>query len=76
MDLNETCCGNVDWINVDHNRTQWHAIANMVIYLWVLQKAGNFLTTEAAISISRILVTDVRLLLRLVEKIFIIFPST
>jgi hypothetical protein len=56
MDLNKTHCGNVNRINVVHNRILWHALANMVIYLWVLQKAGNFLTTEAAINISRILV--------------------
>jgi hypothetical protein len=54
-----TGCGNVDWIHVVHNRIQWHALANMVIYLRVLKKERNCLSTEAAISKSRIFVPEV-----------------
>jgi hypothetical protein len=29
---------------LDQDRDQWWAIVNVVMNLWVLQKAGNFLT--------------------------------
>jgi hypothetical protein len=65
--------GKVNWINVVHNRFKWHALANIVLYFLVLQMAGSVLTTEDVISMSKILILEVGLLLRLVQKIFIIF---
>jgi hypothetical protein len=36
MDLREIRWGNVEWIQLDHDRGQWHALVNTVMNLWVL----------------------------------------
>jgi hypothetical protein len=35
MDINETACEDVDWINLAWDRVQWWALANMVLNLQV-----------------------------------------
>jgi hypothetical protein len=35
MDLRETGCGGVDWIDFAQNRDQWKALVNMVMNLRV-----------------------------------------
>jgi hypothetical protein len=45
MDLSEIGLGGVDWIHLAQDRDQWCVPVNMVMNLWVLQKAGNFLTS-------------------------------
>jgi hypothetical protein len=67
-------CGKVNWINVLHNRFKLHAVANTVLYFWVLQIAESLITNENVISISNILILkiDLLLLLRLGQKIFIV----
>jgi hypothetical protein len=45
MDLREIEWVDVDWINLTQDRDQWWALLNMVMNLWVPEKAGNFLTS-------------------------------
>jgi hypothetical protein len=45
MDLRETEWEGVDRIHLAQDRDQWQALVNMVMNLWVPQKAGNFLTS-------------------------------
>jgi hypothetical protein len=52
MDFKETGWDGADWI-LDQDRDQWQAPVNMVLNLWVPQKAGNSLTTCASGSFSR-----------------------
>jgi hypothetical protein len=35
MNLTEIGLGNVDWIHWAQDRNRWHALANMVMNLWV-----------------------------------------
>lgn len=35
----------VDWINLTQDGNQWHVLVNVVMNLWVLQKAGIFFTS-------------------------------
>jgi hypothetical protein len=34
MDLQEVGCGDMDWINLAHNKDRWQALVNAVINLW------------------------------------------
>jgi hypothetical protein len=36
MDLRETGCGSVDWIQLAHDRYRWRAVVNTVMILRVL----------------------------------------
>ena len=45
MDLQEVGCGDMDWINLAHNKDRWQALVNAVINLWIPKKMGNFLTS-------------------------------
>jgi hypothetical protein len=36
MDLRETGCGGVEWIQLAQNRDRWQALVNMVMKFWVL----------------------------------------
>jgi hypothetical protein len=53
MDLRERGRGDVDWIHLAHDGDQWWAVVNMIMNLWVPQKAGNFLTSLVSIIFSR-----------------------
>jgi hypothetical protein len=33
------------WIDLAQNRGRWWAVVNAVVNLWVVQNAGNFLTS-------------------------------
>jgi hypothetical protein len=35
MDLKETGCGGMDWIDLAQDREQWRALVNTVMRLWV-----------------------------------------
>jgi hypothetical protein len=35
MDLREIGWGDMDWIDMAHDRDQWWAVVNMVIIFWV-----------------------------------------
>jgi hypothetical protein len=35
----------MDWINVAHDRDEWQALLNTIMYLRVLQNVGNFLNS-------------------------------
>ena len=37
--------GGMDWFDVAQNRDRWHALTNAVMYFWLSQNAGNFLTS-------------------------------
>jgi hypothetical protein len=43
MDLREIGSEGVDWMHLAQDRDQWWALVNMVMNLWVPQKAENFL---------------------------------
>jgi hypothetical protein len=45
MDLRVIVWEDVDWIHLAQDRDQWRALVNMVMNLWVPQKAENFLTS-------------------------------
>ena len=34
MDLQEVGCGDMDWINLAHNKDRWQALVNAVLNLW------------------------------------------
>jgi hypothetical protein len=36
MDLRETGCRDVEWIQLAQNRDRWQALVNMVMKLWLL----------------------------------------
>jgi hypothetical protein len=44
MDLRGIGCGSMDWIILQQDRDQWHALVNMVMYLWI-PYVGNFLSS-------------------------------
>jgi hypothetical protein len=44
MDLQKVGCEGMDWIDPSQDRDRWRARVNAVMYLWVPQNAGNFLT--------------------------------
>jgi hypothetical protein len=35
IDLQEVGCGDMDWINLAHDKDRWQALVNAVINLWV-----------------------------------------
>jgi hypothetical protein len=35
----------MDWFDVAQNRDRWQALTNAVMYFWLPQNAGNFLTS-------------------------------
>jgi hypothetical protein len=35
----------MEWIDLAHDRNKWQAVANIVMNLWVLEKARNFLSS-------------------------------
>jgi hypothetical protein len=45
--------GVMDWINLTKYRDRWQAVVNVVMNLWVLWNAGNFLTSLEPVSLSR-----------------------
>jgi hypothetical protein len=45
IDLQEEGCGGMDWIDLTQDRDKCQALVKMVMYLWVPQNAGNFLTS-------------------------------
>jgi hypothetical protein len=44
MDLSETGCENVDWIQLAQDKDKWRVLVNKVMNFRVPQKAENFLT--------------------------------
>ena len=45
MDLQEEGCRGIDWIDLAQDRDKCQALVTTVMYLWVPQNAGNFLTS-------------------------------
>jgi hypothetical protein len=45
MDLREVGRERVDWIHLAQDRNQWWSHMNIVMNLWIPQKAGNLLTS-------------------------------
>jgi hypothetical protein len=52
-DLQEVGCGGMVWIELAKDRDRLWALWNAVMNLWVLQNAGNFLTTCKSVGFSR-----------------------
>jgi len=44
-DLQEVGCGDMDWIELVHDRDRWWVLANAVMNLRVPQNVGNSLTS-------------------------------
>jgi hypothetical protein len=51
-DLKEAGYQELDWINSARDRKQWRALVETVMNIWILYKAGNFLTSLAPINFS------------------------
>jgi hypothetical protein len=45
LDLTDIGWEGVYWMHMAQDRDQWRAVVNMVMNLWVPQKAGNFLSS-------------------------------
>ena len=45
MDLQEMGCGDIDWIELDHDRGRWRSLVNAVMNLRVPSNAEKFLTS-------------------------------
>jgi hypothetical protein len=45
--------GGMDWIEPAQHRHRWRALVNAVMNLWVIQNAGNFLTSRETVSFLR-----------------------
>jgi hypothetical protein len=45
MDLKEIGWGGMDWIDLTQDKSQWRALVNMVMNLWVPQNVGKFLSS-------------------------------
>jgi hypothetical protein len=52
-DLQEVGCGDMDWIELVHDRDRCRAIVNVVMKLPVPKNEGNFLTSCKPVSFSR-----------------------
>ena len=53
MDLQEVGCGYMDWIGLAQDRDRWQTLVSVVMNLWLLWNAGNFLTSCKPVSFSR-----------------------
>jgi hypothetical protein len=42
IDLTETICENMDWIQVAWSTVHWQAFLNMVMNLWVLDQLSSY----------------------------------
>jgi hypothetical protein len=45
IDLHQVGCAGLDWIDLAQDRDSSQALVNVELSTWVLQNAGNFLTT-------------------------------
>ena len=53
MDLEEVGWGGMNWIDLSQDRDRWQALVIVVMKLWVLKNAGNFLTSSGPVSFSK-----------------------